>query len=201
MEWRFAGNDDKKNIVFKGVELSVDEFASPTQINLEHWLRIHSAANGPRGETCRYCQLAVTSYLCSLEAEDAAELQQCGVSSCVSQPTGHLAWTLASGGSKDWLESFAGNMLTYGREKYRRKVRTSQRIAPAPFVARVANTRCGGHRGSSCRVVDACSSCECEAQHQLVFLASLPVVTVTPVPAVVARDGGVVASSDDVAAT
>ena len=55
----------------------------------------------------------------------------------------------------------------------------------AGFVlARVANTRCGGHRGSSCRVVDACSSCKCEAQHQLVFLASLPVVSVTPVPAV-----------------
>ena len=30
--WRFAGNDDKKNIAFKYVELSVDK------VNLEHWL-------------------------------------------------------------------------------------------------------------------------------------------------------------------
>ena len=30
--WHFSGNDDKKNIVFKYVELSVDE------VNLEHWL-------------------------------------------------------------------------------------------------------------------------------------------------------------------
>ena len=99
--WHFAGNDDKKNIVFKYVELSVDE------VNLEHWLRIHRRP-GLRGET----GAGRDELLWRLEDEDAAVLN-CGVLMHI-EPTGHLdvdciRWL------KDWLKSFAIC------EKYRRK--------------------------------------------------------------------------------
>ena len=98
----------------------------------------------------------------------ATQLLNCGVLMRI-EPTGHLdvvyiKWL------KDWLESFAGNMLTMLVRSPRRKGVLRNELRRLRSCG-VVNTRCGGHRGSSCCVIDACSSCECEAQHQLVFLA------------------------------
>ena len=114
--------------------------SSPSMSNLEHWFRIHRRP-GPRGET----GAGRDELLWRLEGEDAAVLN-CGVLMRI-EPTGHLdvdyiRWL------KDWLESFAGNMLTMFVKSTRRRGVLRNELRRLRSCT-CCQHRCGGHHGTN----------------------------------------------------